>query len=58
MNKIKKEADDKTFGMKNKKKSKKVQTIIKNIANVTAGGYEKMRNKIFEEKKRKLDLEE
>ena len=48
---------DKTFGMKNKKKSKKVQNLIKNIANTDGGGYEKMRNKLYEEKKRKKELE-
>lgn len=54
---IKKTVADKTFGMKNKKKSKKVQQLVKNIANIDGGGYEQMRNKLYEEKKRKKALE-
>ena len=31
--------------------------MVKNLANADGGGYEKMRNKLYEEKKRKKALE-
>lgn len=54
---IEKKVKDKTFGMKNKKKSRNVQNLVKTMAQAESGGYEKLQNKIFEEKKRKKLLE-
>ena len=53
-----KKVKDKTFGMKNKKKSKNVRNMAKTMAQAESGGYEKLQSKIFEEKKRKKKLEE
>ena len=50
---IKKTVEDKTFGMKNKKKSKKVQNFIKQAAGKERGGFEKMQQELHEEKKKK-----
>jgi len=55
---IKKIAVDATFGMKNKNKSKAVQTIVKNIAATQKGGYSKLQEDIYKEKKMKEKLEE
>jgi hypothetical protein len=55
---IKKLAVDATFGMKNKNKSKAVQTIVKNIAASQKGGYSKLQEEIYKEKKMKEKLEE
>lgn len=47
---VKKIVDDKTFGMKNKSKSKTVQTMIKVVAGQEKGGLEKMQTEIYKEK--------
>lgn len=44
-------AEDKTFGMKNKNKSKQVQNVVKGIMAQQKGGYEKLKAEIFEERK-------
>lgn len=54
---IAKLADDKTFGLKNKNKSKVVQQVIKGIAAQNKGGYEKLKEDIFLDKKRKEEEE-
>jgi hypothetical protein len=58
--KIESIAKDKTFGMKNKNKSKVAQTLVKSIATGLegGGGYEKLQAKIYEEKKRKKEMQE
>lgn len=58
MKEVKKVVEDKTFGMKNKKKSKKVQNMIKQVAGKERGGFEKMQAEIHNEKKRKKKLTE
>ena len=55
---IKKIAEDKTFGVKNKNKSKQLQTIVKTIAGQQKGGLDKMQDDIYKEKKKKQALEE
>ena len=55
---IKKIAEDKTFGIKNKNKSKQVQTVVKNLASQTHGGLDKLQDEIYKEKRRKEAIEE
>jgi len=56
---IKKVAEDKTFGMKNKNKSKVVQKVIKGMTSAeTKGGYDKFINDQFAAKKAKAQDEE
>ena len=54
---IKKYVKDKTFGMKNKKKSQKVNKMIKGIAAQNKGGYEKLQAEKFNEKKKQKEIE-
>ena len=54
---IKKYVKDKTFGMKNKKKSQKVNKMVKGIAAQNKGGFEKLQAEKFNEKKRQKALE-
>jgi hypothetical protein len=51
-------AKDVTFGMKNKNKSNKVQNLVQNMAAGSKGGYSKLQEDIFKEKKVKAQLEE
>lgn len=53
----KKDAAEQTFGMKNKNKSKKVQEFEKQLVSKNVG-VEKMRNLMYEEKKKKKAIEE
>jgi hypothetical protein len=53
----KKEASEQVFGMKNKNKSKKVQEFEKQLVSKNVG-VEKMRNLMYEEKKKKKAIEE
>lgn len=55
---IEKIVEDKTFGQKNKNKSKHVEQLKKTIAGQERGGYEKLKNEIFDEKKKKKAEEE
>jgi hypothetical protein len=54
---IKKFVKDKTFGMKNKKKSQKVNKMIKGIASQNKGGLEKLQAEKYNEKKRQKEIE-
>ena len=54
---IKKIAEDKTFGLKNKNKSKHVQQVISGIAAQSKGGYEKLKDEIYREKRKKEEEE-
>ena len=56
--KLTKIAVDATFGVKNKNKSKTVQNLVKNMAASTKGGYSKLQEEIYKEKKNKEKLEE
>lgn len=58
MKEIKKFVEDKTFGMKNKKKSKKIGNFVKQLAGGEKGGYEKMQAEIYKEKEKKKKLME
>lgn len=51
-------AEDRTFGMKNKNKSKQVQNVVKGIMAQTKGGLEKLQAEIHDEKKIKMAVEE
>ena len=53
----KKDASELTFGLKNKNKSKKVQDYENQLVSKTVG-VEKMRNLMYEEKKKKKAIEE
>lgn len=55
---ITKIAEDKTFGLKNKNKSKVVQQTIKGIAAQSKGGYDKLKEEIYNEKRKKEAEEE
>lgn len=56
---ISKVVEDKTFGMKNKNKSKQLEKKIKGLASTShKGGLEKLEQEIYEEKKRKKLEEE
>lgn len=55
---VQKIAEDRTFGMKNKNKSKQVQNVVKGIMAQQKGGYEKLKAEIFDEKKTKEALAE
>ena len=54
---IKNYVKDKTFGMKNKKKSQKMNKMIKGIAAQNKGGYEKLQSEKFEFKKKQKAIE-
>lgn len=51
-------AEDRTFGQKNKNKSKQVSQLVKTMAGQEKGGYEKLKNEIYNDKKKKLVEEE
>lgn len=53
----KKDASEQVFGMKNKNKSKKVQEFESQLVSKNVG-VEKMRNLMYEEKKKKKAIEE
>ena len=55
---IKKYVKDKAFGMKNKKKSQKVNKMIRGIASQNKGGLEKLEAEKFNTRKRQKALEE
>ena len=55
---VKKIVEDKTFGMKNKKNSKQVKSMIKSVAGQEKGGLEKMQAEIYKEKQLKKRMEE
>lgn len=55
---VNKIVEDKTFGMKNKNKSKAVKNIIKNVAGQEKGGLEKMQSEVYKEKQQKKKIEE
>lgn len=50
-------AEDKTFGMKNKNKSKQIQNVVKGIMAQQKGGYEKLKAEIYNEKKEREEIE-
>jgi hypothetical protein len=55
---IKKAVKDKTFGMKNKKKSQKLNKMIRGIAAQNKGGYEAIQSEKYNIKKRQKAIEE
>jgi hypothetical protein len=55
---IKNYVKDKTFGMKNKKKSQKLNKMIRGIAAQNKGGYEAIQSEKFNERKRQKAIEE
>lgn len=55
---IKKYVKDKSFGMKNKKKSQKLNKMMKGIAAQNKGGFEKLQAEKFNHRKKQKALEE
>jgi hypothetical protein len=51
-------AEDRTFGMKNKNKSKQVSNVVKGILAQQKGGYEKLKAEIYNEKRDRERMEE
>lgn len=51
-------AEDKTFGLKNKNKSKQVQQVVKGLAAQNKGGYDKLKEEIYNAKKKQEAEEE
>ena len=55
---IQKIAEDRTFGLKNKNNSKKVQQVVKGLAAKEKGGYDKLKDEIFNGKRKQQEAEE